>query len=97
MPRSESGHPPAKVATPPDSCELTATTKPTQPSISRGRVVNAEGCNRSPNTQKVRNEEIRDAYLEAVCVDEVKKLALEVYEEEAGNEADHAAKVSFRS
>ena len=42
---------------------------------------------------QVRNEEIRDAYLEAVCVDEVKKLALEVYEEEAGNEADHAAKV----
>ena len=27
------------------SCELTATTKPTQPSISRGRVTNAEGCN----------------------------------------------------
>ena len=28
-----------------DSCELTATTQQTEPSMSRGRTVNAEGCN----------------------------------------------------
>jgi hypothetical protein len=49
VPRSQSGHPPAKVAAVPrnvaDSCELTATTKQTEPSISRGRVFQLQGCN----------------------------------------------------
>ena len=46
--------PPRNVA---DLCELTATTKQTEPSISRGRVVKAEGCKRRAyrGTSLIRN------------------------------------------
>jgi len=45
---------------------------------------------------EVRNEQIRDKYLEDVCVEEVEKIALEVYEEEVGVEAERAAKAARR-